>query len=116
MDFWESAAILLPAATGMALTIYDGDPNILTQFEQQYCFAPQFQPIYTASGMVALFENGAGQLIYKLIDPFRSFLVAVKVKRDWILLGPCVENGWYEHTAHSLLVELVSAPVMWGTA
>ena len=39
MDFLESAAILLPAATGMALTIYDGDPNILAQFEQQYCFA-----------------------------------------------------------------------------
>lgn len=106
MDFLESAAILLPAATGMAFTIYDGDPNILTQFEQQYCFAPQFQPIYTVSGMMALFENGTDQLIYELIDPLGSYLVAVKVERDWILLGPCVEDGWHEHTARSLLVEL----------
>lgn len=106
MNFLESAAVLLPVTTGMALTIYDGDPNILTQFEQQYCFISKFQPVYTVSGMTALFENGTEQQIYEIVDPLGSFLIAAKVERSWILLGPCVEEGWYEHTARTLLVEL----------
>ncbi len=86
MDFLESAAILIPAATGMALTIYDGNADILTQFEQQYCFSPKFQPIYTVTGIMALFENGTDQLIYELIDPLGSYLIAAKVERGWIIL------------------------------
>lgn len=106
MDFLESAAVLLPVATGMALTIYDGNPDILTQFEQQYCFISKFQPVYTASGMMALFERGTEQLIYELVDPLGSYLIAAKAGHIWILLGPCVEEGWYEHIARTLLAEL----------
>ena len=84
MDFLESAAVLLPVATGMALTIYDGNPDILTQFEQQYCFISKFQPVYTASGMMALFERGTEQLIYELVDPLGSDLIAAKAGHIWM--------------------------------
>ena len=48
MDFLESAAVLVPALTGLSMTVYNNDTDILDQFESQYCFSPQLQQIYTS--------------------------------------------------------------------
>lgn len=104
--YLESAAVLLPASTGMAVTIYDGAQDILVEFEHQYCFSPQFQPIYTAPGLKAFFESSSERTIYELVEPLGTYSIAAKVGHRWILLGPCVEDGWSENTARSLLVKL----------
>ena len=36
MDFLESSAVMVPALTGMVLTLYDGNPDVLSEFEHKY--------------------------------------------------------------------------------
>lgn len=78
----------------------------MAEFERQYCFSPQFQSINTAPGLRAFFESSSERTIYELVEPLETYLIAAKVGRRWILLGPCVEGSWSEHTARSLLVKL----------
>lgn len=106
MDFLESAAVLLPASMGMAVTIYDGVQDTLAEFEHQYCFSSQLQSIYTAPGLRAFFESSSERTVYELVEPLGTYLIAAKVGHRWILLGPCVEDCWSENAARSLLVKL----------
>ncbi len=76
MDFLESAAVLIPVLTGMALTVYRGEPDTLGQFEAQYCFSAQLQNIYTAQGLGAFCQKGAEDRIYDLEEPMGTRLAA----------------------------------------
>lgn len=106
MDFLESAAILVPALTGMALTRYDGDAESLKQFEAQYCFTPQLQNIYTVQGLETFFREHSKNQVYALEEPMGTHLVTFKVAESWVLLGPYVEDAWNERAAQLLLAEL----------
>ena len=63
MDFLESSVVLVPALTGMALTLYNGNQGTLKQFESQFCFSPQLQRIYTVKGLITLFKGGGEERI-----------------------------------------------------
>ncbi len=103
MDFLESAAVLIPVLTGMALTVYRGEPDTLGQFEAQYCFSAQLQNIYTAQGLGAFCQKGAEDRIYDLEEPMGTRLAAFKAGGQWLLLGPYVETGWSVQAARLLL-------------
>ncbi len=106
MDFLESSVVLVPALTGMALTLYDGNQDTLKQFESQFCFSPQLQRIYTVKGLIALFKGGVEERIYDLEEEAGTRLAVFKVQGRWVLLGPYVEEGWSERKARQLLAKL----------
>ncbi len=106
MNFLESSAVLVPALTGMELTLYDGNADTLSQFEGQYCFSPQLQKIYTAKGMEMFFQENSEELIYNLAEPMGTHLTAFRIGESWILLGPYVEAGWNERASRLLLANL----------
>ncbi len=106
MDFLESSSVLVPALTGMALTIYGGGSDTLSQFEDQNCFSPQLQKIYTAKGLESFLRQAAGERLYDLEEPMGTRLAAFKAGETWVLLGPYVEAGWNERAARLLLMRL----------
>ncbi len=106
MDFLESSVVLVPALTGLALTLCGGTPDMLSQFQCQYCFSPQLQRIYTAQGLELFFEKGAEDRIYNLEEPMGTHLTLFKAKGLWLLLGPYAETGWSEWAARLLLAKL----------
>lgn len=106
MDFLESSAVLVPALTGMALTIYDGNRDTLSQFEREYCFSPQLQDSYTACGLEDFFHRASTEPVYNLKEPMGTCLAAFKAGGLWVLLGPYVEEGWSERGARLLLAKL----------
>lgn len=106
MDFIESAIIIVPALTGMDLTVYDGKPESLTQFENKYCFSMELQPVYTQNWLTAFWESASEEFIYDMEEVLGTRLIAVKAEGCWVLLGPYVEEGWSEHAARVLLTRL----------
>jgi hypothetical protein len=60
MDFLESALILIPSLTGMAVTVYDGDRRVPEQFEEQFCFSGELQRLLTAKELQNFLEESLG--------------------------------------------------------
>lgn len=106
MNFLESSAVLIPALTGMALTLYDGNRDALNKFESQSCFSAQLQKIYTAKGLEEFLQRGGREKIYDLEEPMGTRLLAFKTDKQWVLLGPYVEEGWSERAIRLLLAKL----------
>lgn len=105
MDFLESAAVLVPSLTGIAVTIYTGSPQVLHTFERRHCFSADVQQIYTAAWLTDFLEgNRSDAVIYELVEPLESRLVLFRLETCWVLLGPYVESAWDEGYARSLLV------------
>lgn len=105
-SFLIPANILIPSLTGIEMTLYNGDSDILYAFERQYCFLPQFQTFFTAAGLASFFENHSDDVIYEVQEPLGSWLILFRLQDRWALLGPYVENGWNDRTSRSLLAKL----------
>lgn len=114
MTFLESAALLIPALTGVAITTDDGNSDTLNNFEQQYCFSPQLQPFYTAAGLASFFENHSDSMVYEVMEPLGSWTITFRAQKRWVLIGPYVEDGWNERSARSLLAELGASETMYA--
>lgn len=106
MDFLESSATLIPALTGMKLTLYNGVSDALRQFEQQCCFSPQLQKFYTEGEMRAFLKEMDANQIYILAEALGTRLIVFKAAELWVLLGPYVEDEWSEHTARIVLARM----------
>ncbi len=106
MDFLESSVVLVPALTGITLTLYDGKPETLKQFECEYCFSPQLQKLYTAHDLDIFLQKGTDAHIYDLEESMGTRLTAFKNNGYWVLLGPYVEAEWSERRARLLLAKL----------
>ncbi len=106
MDFLESSAVLVPALTGMTLTLYDGNPEVLRQFERKYCFSSQLQRIYTARGLEVFLQEAAKDCMYDLEEPMGTRFTAFESHGKWVLLGPYVETKWSDHGARLLLAKI----------
>lgn len=106
MDFLESAAVLIPALTGIEVTRYNGAPGILAGFEERYCFSPQLQRIYSTAGLEAFLKGSLDNVVYDLTEPLGTHLITVRAGEGWALLGPYVEEGWSESAARALLTRL----------
>lgn len=106
MDFIESAMIIVPALTGMDLTVYNGESEPLTQFENKCCFSIELQPVYTQNWLTAFLKSTSEEFIYDMEETLGTRLVAAKAEGCWVLFGPYVEEGWSEHAARVLLTRL----------
>ncbi len=104
-DFLESAALLIPALTGLSVTIYDHDMAVLDQFESRYCFSPRLQRIYTAQGLQGYLANASEDFIYDILETLGSRLVLFKAGSRWVMLGPYVEEAWSDHQARLVLAQ-----------
>lgn len=105
MDFLESAAVLVPALTGMSITIYDHDTDILDQFESRFCFSSQLQRIYTAEGLRHYFAEGSEGFVYEILETLGSRLIVFQIGRRWMMLGPFVEDAWNDQRARLVLAQ-----------
>lgn len=106
MNFLESAMIIIPSLTGMDLALYEGTPDVLTQFEKRRCFSPELQQIYTQPGLTNFLQNASEMFIYDITEVMGTHLIIAPVVGNWILLGPYVEDGWNKRTARLLLTAL----------
>lgn len=106
MNFFESAMILVPSLTGMDVTLYEGEPDVLDQFEKRRCFSPELQQIYTQVGLANFLQKASKMFIYNITEVMGTHLIITPVKGSWFLLGPFVEEGWNEHAARLLLTAL----------
>lgn len=114
MTFLEAATLLIPALTGIAITVDDGNSKNLKDFEQQYCFSPQLQPVYTAAGLSSFFESHSDSTIYEVLEPMGSWSIAFQVQKHWVLIGPYVEDDWNERSARFLLAKLGASEAMYA--
>ena len=105
MDFLESAAVLVPALTGLSMTVYNNDTDILDQFESQYCFSPQLQQIYTSEGLQCFFANGSERFIYEIFETLGSRLIVFQTGIRWVMMGPFVEDAWSDQRARLVLAQ-----------
>jgi AraC-like DNA-binding protein len=99
MDFLESAEIWIPALTNIPVTIYAGEPDVLRQFEKNYCFFTDIQEIFTAKALENFCGKRQEDLIYEIKEPMGSQLILLNVKDAWVLLGPYVHSPWNEKNA-----------------
>lgn len=103
MEFLESASVFVPALTGLALTVYNKNPEVLEKFQKQYCFSESLQSAFTASELASFVEQREKQFIYEIADPMEVRLIVFWVGEECVLLGPFVEFKWNEKKARGLL-------------
>ena len=82
MDFLQAAALFTPAFTGLAMTIYDKDPEVLKNFEKKYCFCAGLQSAFTASELASFSELREKAYIYEIIDPMEVHLGYILGERE----------------------------------
>ena len=78
MDFLQAAALFTPAFTGLAMTIYDKDPEVLKNFEKKYCFCAGLQSAFTASELASFSELREKAYIYEIIDPMVNDFINIR--------------------------------------
>ena len=106
MEFIKNAQVLIPALSGLAVTVWNGDDQVLQQFERNNCFSLQFQPLYTVEGLLRFFEKKDGSSIYDVSDALDTHVVFIKIKEQWVIIGPYVLSAWDDRTANMLLATI----------
>lgn len=103
MSFVEHAQIMIPALSGLAVTVWNGDTQPLKEFEKRFCFLPEKQTLYTEKGLLSFFQKKDGSRIYTLSDAMGIQIIVLKVDEQWIVLGPYVTTEWQEAGAKIIL-------------
>lgn len=103
MDFINHAQIMIPALSGMAVTVWNGTSQPLQEFEKRFCFLPEIQTLYTEKGLLSFFEKKDDSHIYTLSDALGTQIIMIKIDKQWIILGPYVTSMWHETDAKVLL-------------
>lgn len=106
MEFINNAQILIPALTGLAVTVWNGEDQVLQQFEREYCLSPQLQPFYTVTALKQFFDKKDGCCIYDISDTLDTGVLLVKIQEQWVILGPYVQSPWNEKEANILLAKV----------
>lgn len=112
MNFIEHAQIMIPATTGLAVTVLDGDRPSFRQFERENCLSEPLQPLYTAVGLRRFFEKNDGSHIHDISDALDTRVLLLKIHEQWIILGPYVVTAWNENTAKVLLARVGAQDAM----
>lgn len=104
MDFIDHAQIMIPATTGLAITVLDSNSSSsFQQFEKENCLSPGLQPLYTASGLRQFIDKKDARHIYDISDALDTRVLLLKIQARWIVLGPYVATPWNETAAKVLL-------------
>lgn len=113
MDFIDHAQILIPATTGLAITVLNSNsPSSFQQFEKENCLSPQLQPLYTASGLRQFIDTKDERHIYDISDALDTRALLLKIQDRWIILGPYVVSPWNETAAKVLLANVGAQDAM----
>lgn len=112
MCFVEHAQILIPAATGLDVTVLDSDSLSFQQFEREKCLSAPLQPLYTDAGLRRFFDKKDGSHIYDISDALDTRILIMKIHEQWIILGPYVVDAWNENTAKVLLARVGAQDAM----
>ena len=103
MNFIEHAKIIIPALTGLTVTIWNEEEHTLEEFERRFCFLSQIQSLYTTSGLLQFFKKKDDKHIYTITDPLDTHVIILKIEENWIILGPYVTSPWKDTAAAELL-------------
>lgn len=103
MLFVEHAQIMIPALSGLAVTVWNGASQSLKEFEKRFCFLPDIQTLYTEKGLLSFFEKKDGGRIYTVSDALDTQIIMIKIDEQWVILGPYVTSVWHETGAKVLL-------------
>ena len=103
MNFIEHAQIMIPALSGLAVTVWNGDPRPLKEFEKRFCFLPEIQTLYTEKGLLSFFGKKDGRNIYTMSDALGTQIITIKIEGKWVVLGPYVTTEWQETDAQIIL-------------
>ena len=103
MIFIEHAQIMIPALSGLAVTVWSGGSQSLKEFEKRFCFLPEIQTLYTEKGLLSFFEKKDGSHIYTVSDALDTQIIMIKIDEQWVILGPYVTSVWHETSAKVLL-------------
>lgn len=99
MDFIDHAKVMIPMLSGLAVTVWNGEPQPLKEFEERFCFLPEIQTLYTENGLRSFFEKKDGKHIYTLSDALDTRMIIIKAGEKWVVLGPYVTAVWQETDA-----------------
>ena len=84
--------LLVPALSGIEVTICDERTNSLMQFEQKYFFfSPENQPIYTADGIRNIAEPFWRDCIYRKKSYYHTKSIVVRFR----LFGGKMQSDWH---------------------
>lgn len=103
MCFIDHAQIMIPALSGLTVTVWNGDAQPLKEFEKHFCFLPEKQTHYTEKGLLAFFQKKDDSHIYALSDALGTQIITIKIGEKWIILGPYVTMEWQETEAKIIL-------------
>jgi AraC-like DNA-binding protein len=106
MDFLQSAEVLIPALTGLPVTIYKGQQDVLQQFEDTYCFLANIQEALTAKALQTFFAKQSREYIYEIKEPLGTCLAIVNAGDAWVILGPYVGEPWNAKNARRMFSKL----------
>lgn len=103
MSFIKDVQIIVPATSGLPVTVWDKDNQVLQEFEKSFCFIPHLQPLYTEKGMLSFFTQKDENGIYLVVDALDTHAILIKIRKQWVILGPYVTTLWQDSAAKVLL-------------
>jgi AraC-like DNA-binding protein len=103
MGFLEDAKIIISFLNKISISIYDGDNQTLKEFEKNYCFLSDVQPLYTQNGLIGFWKQRNDNEIYYITDALNTHTIFLKLGEQSVIIGPYVLNKWNENTSKKLL-------------
>lgn len=105
MDFLKTAQMIIPEISGLAMTVYKDEEQMLADFEKTFCFLPEIQPLYTVKGLLSFFSHDRKEKnrIYEITDALDTHAILMDTEQGSIVLGPYVTDSWRETVAKELL-------------
>lgn len=103
MDFIDAVETMLSPLTGLSMTVYGDDEQVLSLFEKRFCLMLPAQAIYTRDGLLTFFAQKNDKHIYQIAEPLGTYLTVLSIEGRWILLGPFVTAPWEKSVAKTIL-------------
>lgn len=76
----------------------------LDRFEEQFCYDPALQPLFTAENLVRLLSDVENGVLYELEDELGVCLLFFRFSGQIFLVGPFVRRGFNEEQVRSALI------------
>jgi AraC-like DNA-binding protein len=103
MGFVEDAKIIIPFLTHISITVYDGDDQTLEEFEKNFCFLTNIQPLYTQNGLRTFWKQRKDNEIYYITDALDTHAIILKLDEQMVIVGPYLLNKWNDNISKKIL-------------
>ncbi len=85
--------------------IYDNDIQVLSTFEDTYCFQKTLQPMFTADSLFYLLNSMHSTTFYEIVDKLDVCLIFFQFKQKIFLIGPYVRTEYSDEKMQNILIE-----------